>query len=186
MFQLSIFDDDDKRMTEIDDRCKDYRRLGSFFKPWYWDIKSYALLNHIDMDALENMCSNINWIHYDNFISDNGVNKIDIKNWFAHYISHIVLNEYIKNDNIYQDVKSYRKFKKDEFSYQLKENDIILTDILKEYCDDLIRNDLRHRFSSAPDRRQKYLQSLCSSERYAERTCSASSPIDWHPRQKHR
>ena len=142
MFQLSIFDDDDKRMTEMDDRCKDYRRLGSFFKPWYWDIKSYALLNHIDMDALENMCSNINWIHYDNFISDNGVNKIDIKNWFAHYISHIVLNEYIKNDNIYQDVKSYRKFKKDEFSYQLKENDIILTDILKEYCDDLIRNDI--------------------------------------------
>ena len=98
---MSIFDDDDKRMTEIDDRCKDYRRLGSFFKPWYWQIQQeeskYTIISHIDIDQLENICDSIKWIHYENFISDNGVNPVDIRNWFSHYLSHIILNEY--NDN---------------------------------------------------------------------------------------
>ena len=66
MLQMSIFDDDDKRMTEIDDRCKDYRRLGSFFEPWYWQIQQeeykYTILSHIDIDPLENIYDNIAYI----------------------------------------------------------------------------------------------------------------------------
>ena len=110
MVQMSIFDDDDKRMTEIDDRCKDYRRLGSFFKPWYWDIKRIntespekTLMEYFDFDKLKELYENINWIKYNNFIS--GDNEIENRRLFAHYLSHIVLNEYIVNDINYEDIK---------------------------------------------------------------------------------
>ena len=42
---LSIFDNEDQHMEEIDQRCKDYSRLGSFFKHWYWDINILILKN---------------------------------------------------------------------------------------------------------------------------------------------
>ena len=144
-FNMSIFDDDDKRMTEIDDRCKDYRRLGSFFAPWYWDIQEkteYSLLWHVDLDPLENLCDNIKWIHYEDFISDNGVNRIDIRNWFAHYISHIILNEYILEDEVFEYLKTGHIPKNSLYTVKLEKTGQFIIDNLKEYFDDAVRDEL--------------------------------------------
>ena len=142
---LSIFDDDDKRMTEIDDRCKDYHRLGSFFKPWYWNIQEdfeYTVINHIDIDALENIYDNIQWIHYDNFVSDNGINSIDIRNWFSHYLSHIILNEYIVSDEAFEYLKGGYLPKNSVYSVKLEETNKKITELLREYSDDQVKDEL--------------------------------------------
>ena len=143
---MSIFDDDDKRMSEIDDRCKDYRRLGSFFKPWYWQIQQeefkYTVINHIDIDPLENMCDSIKWIHYDNFISDNGVNCIDIKNWFSHYLSYIILNEYIVSDEVFEYLKEGNIPRNAVYPVKLEETNKKITELLREYSDDQVKDEL--------------------------------------------
>ena len=121
---LSIFDDEDQRMEEIDQRCQDYRRLGSFFKPWYWDIATNSeLYKHFDIKKLEELSNKVTWIKYDNFIKESKT-EITQKNWFANYISYIVLNSYIVSDKIYNDLKNHRKLNNFEFTYKLdKTND---------------------------------------------------------------
>lgn len=145
MLQMSIFDDDDKRMSEIDDRCKDYRRLGSFFEPWYWNIQEdfeYTIVNHVDIDALENIYDNIKWIHYENFVSDNGVNRIDIRNWVSHYLSHIILNEYIVSDEAFEYLKGGYLPKNSLYSVKLEETSKKITELLREYSDDQVKDKL--------------------------------------------
>lgn len=148
MLQMSIFDDDDRRMAEIDDRCKDYRRLGSFFKPWYWDIKGIntesqgkTLIEYFDLDKLKELYENINWIKYNNFISR--YDEVRDRHLFAHYLSHIVLNAYIVNDINYENIKTHRKFRKDEFTYKLDETNAVLKDIVAYCCDPEISEGIR-------------------------------------------
>ena len=138
---LSIFDDEDQRMEEIDQRCKDYRRLGSFFKPWYWGITDDELYKHFDIKKLEELSNKVTWIKYDNFIK--GIKaEITQRNWFANYISHIVLNSYIVSDEIYDDLKNHRKLNNFEFTYKLDKTNEEILSIIKECCDDTIKDNI--------------------------------------------
>lgn len=140
---LSIFDNEDQRMEEIDQRCKDYRRLGSFFKPWYWDIaKDSELYKHFDNKKLEELSNKVTWIKYDDFIKEGGKIEITQKNWFANYISYIVLDSYIISDEIYNSLKNHRKLKNFEFTYKLDKTNEYILSIIKECCDDIIKNDI--------------------------------------------
>ena len=94
------------------------------------------------MDQLENICDSIKWIHYENFISDNGVNRIDIRNWFSHYLSHIILNEYIVSDEAFEYLKGGYLPKNAVYSVKLEETNKKITELLKEYSDDQVKNEL--------------------------------------------
>lgn len=143
---LSIFDDDDKRMAEIDERCKDSRRLGYFFKPWFWDmgriVDMEKLYDHIDIEKLKSLSNDITWLKFDNYIHTKSLIEIDNRNWIAHYISLIVLNQYIVSDAMYDNIKNKTKLKMHEFSYHLKDTNDILLSILKECCEPRLRNAL--------------------------------------------
>ena len=142
---LSIFDDEDKRMTEIDERTKDSRRLGYFFKPWFWDIgtnrDTIKFFDNISTDKLKEVAEKVEWIKYNNFIDTKRIN-IDERNWKAHYLAHIILDQYIVNDTMYDYISQRRKLKHFEFSYQLKETATRLNDILKTCCDDSVQNEI--------------------------------------------
>lgn len=140
---LSIFDNEDQRMKEIDQRCKDYRRLGSFFKPWYWDIATDSeLYKHFDIKKLEELSNKVTWIKYDDFIKEGGKIEITQRNWFANYISYIVLDSYIVSDEIYNSLKTHRKLKNFEFTYKLDKTNEDILSIIKECCDDIIKEDI--------------------------------------------
>lgn len=139
---LSIFDNEDQRMEEIDQRCKDYRRLGSFFKPWYWDIATDGgLYKYFDIKKLEELSNKVTWIKYDNFIKGSKA-EITQRNWFANYISHIVLNSYIVSDEIYDDLKNHRKLNNFEFTYKLDKTNEEILSIIKECCDNTIKDNI--------------------------------------------
>lgn len=139
---LSIFDSEDQRMEEIDQRCKDYRRLGSFFKPWYWDIATDSeLYKHFDIKKLEELSNKVTWIKYDNFIKGSEI-EITQRNWFANYISYIVLDSYIVSDEIHNSLKNHRKLKNFEFTYKLNQTNEDILSIIKECCDDIIKDDI--------------------------------------------
>ena len=143
---LSIFDDDDKRMTEIDERTKDSRRLGSFFKPWFWDmgrtIDMEKLCDYINIEKLKEVTQDITWINYDNYIRTSKLIELDSRNWIAHYISLIVLNQYIVNDVMYDIIKDKKKLRIHEFAYHLKSTNEVLLSTLKECCDPILHDEL--------------------------------------------
>lgn len=139
---LSIFDNEDQRMEEIDQRCKDYRRLGSFFKPWYWEIDTGSeLYKHFDIKKLEELSNKVTWINYNDFIKE-GKTEITQKNWFANYISYIVLDSYIISDEIYNDLKNHRRLNDFKFTYKLDKTNENILSIIKECCDDIIKDDI--------------------------------------------
>lgn len=139
---LSIFDSEEQHIKELDERCKDYHRLGSFFKPWYWDIADYSeLYKHFDIKKLEELSNKVTWIKYDNFIKEGKI-EITQRNWFANYISYIVLDSYIVCDEIYNDLKNHKKLKNFEFTYKLNKTNEDILSIIKECCDDIITEDI--------------------------------------------
>ena len=67
---------------------------------------------------------------------------IDIRNWFAHYMSHIILNEYIVSNEAFDYLKGGYLPKNSVYSTKLEETNKKITELLREYSDDQVKDEL--------------------------------------------
>ena len=133
-------------MNEIEERSKDFRRLGSFFKHLYWtnnedEFRTFdRLYFHFDLAKLQRISNDI---QYDSFEVPDPSDKNFIVQTTMSCLSKIVLNEFILEDNVYELVTQAHTFAIDKFSIMLKETNEKLLDVIKSICDDVIKDNIK-------------------------------------------
>ena len=114
----SLLDDEHILVNDVSEKVSNTRRLGAFFKPWYFNILDDSILNYFDLNKLKEKTDKIDWIKNDNYITESQIIEIDNRHYFAHYISKLILNQFIGSDDLFKDLqKDSLKF---EFTYKLK------------------------------------------------------------------
>ena len=157
---MSIFDDEDKRMTEIDDRCKDYHRLGSFFEPWFFQARSReTFIKYFYVDKLKDLCNNINWIKYDIFINDKcnyNYNGYDEQlHYISHYLSYIILNQIVYSKDTLDKLLNHSL--KIDMSFDLKDECKDIFNNLKGTYDENKLSNIKTKLYIYYDKDKKYV-----------------------------
>lgn len=140
----SLLDNEQVLLDDVGKKVSNIKRLGSFFKPWYFKINepkrsdksiynSVSIMDYFDLDKLKKISDEIDWLDYDNFIRAGKDYKLDDRHYFSHYISKIILNQTINSDELFNLFKNNSKIKFD-YTYKLeKEADNIKNDIYNIY-----------------------------------------------------